>query len=81
MRKHTIDTASYDNYYLAFRAATKAGMKVIEEYRANCFKSYHLEIETTDPGQEDLLHLIANASFYAPGRDKLVKQLNDYIFA
>lgn len=78
MNNYILDTANYDKYNRALRAATVAKMETKTDYRANCFKCYRLEIIAKDPGQDYILNLIACASFSAPGQDDYIRKLTEY---
>jgi hypothetical protein len=77
--KYIIDTAHYNNYAIAKEAAEKAGLQIRTDYRANCFKSYHIELTATDIDQDYILNLIALATFAAPGQDQHKAKLSNYI--
>ena len=77
--KYIIDTANYNNYLIAESAAEKAGLTIRKDYRANCFKSYHIELTAHTLNQDYILNLIALATFAAPGQDQHKAKLSNYI--
>ena len=77
--KYIIDTAHYNNYLIAKEAAEKAGLDIQTDYRANCFKSYHIELTAHTPDQVYILNLISLATFAAPGQDQHKAKLSNYI--
>lgn len=79
MKTLTVDTASYDRYFIAVDAAAKCGIKYKSEERLNCCKRYHAELTAETQEQEKILSMIANATFAHPHEKERRRELNAYL--
>ena len=79
MKTLTVDTASYDRYFIAVDTAAKCGINYKSEERLNCCKRYHAELTAETPEQEKILNMVAGATFAHPQEKKRRHELNEYI--
>lgn len=77
---HCFDTANFDNYNIAKRAAEKAGMGFFSERRPTCFKQYHFEITAETPAQVSALDLIILATTAHAEQALYKSKLSHYIY-
>lgn len=79
MKTLTVDTASYDRYFIAVGTAAKCGIKYKSEERLNCCKRYHAELIAETPEQEKILNMIASSTFAHPQEKERCRDLNEYL--
>ena len=77
---HCFDTANFDNYSIAKKAADKAGMLFYSERRPTCCKQYHFEITAETPAQVSILDLIILATTAHMDQALYKNKLSHYIY-
>lgn len=79
MKTLTVDTASYDRYFIAVDTAAKCRIKYKSKERLNCCKRYHAELTAETPEQEKILNMVASATFAHPQEKERRRDLNEYL--